>query len=67
MIRPMTAAVICPMTVAAAAPATSIRGKPNRPKIRIGSRMMLMTAPMSWVIMEYSVRPVDCSSRSKQN
>ena len=28
-----------------------IFGKPNRPKIRIGSKMMLMTAPVVWVIM----------------
>ena len=39
------AAMICPITVAMAAPATSKRGKPNNPKIRMGSRMMLMPAP----------------------
>ena len=29
--------------------------------------MMLVTAPISWVHMARVVRPVDCSSRSKQN
>ena len=29
--------------------------------------MMLMMAPVSWVIMARVVRPVDWSSRSKQN
>ena len=29
--------------------------------------MMLITAPSSWVHMARLVRPVDCSSRSKQN
>ena len=37
------------MTVAAAAPVMPIFGKPNRPKIRIGSKMMLMTAPVVWI------------------
>ena len=32
--------------------------------MRMGSRMMLMIAPMDWVIMVCTVRPVDCSSRS---
>ena len=41
----------CPITVAKAAPVTPILGKPIRPKIRIGSKMMLMTAPVVWVIM----------------
>ena len=38
-----------PITVAAAAPATPILGIPNMPKIRMGSRMMLITAPVSWL------------------
>ena len=63
----MMAAMICPATVAMAAPLTSSRGRPNQPKIRIGSSTMLMTAPISCVIIESFVRPVDCSSRSKQN
>ena len=63
--RASTAATICPSTVAAAAPATSIRGKGPRPKMSTGSMMMLMTAPTPWVIMEYMVRPVAWSSRSK--
>ena len=49
--RPRIAATICPVTVASAAPATSILGKPNRPKIMMGSRMMLMMAPVAWVNM----------------
>ena len=33
----------CPKTVAAAAPATPIFGKPRRPKIKIGSKVMITT------------------------
>ena len=58
------AAMICPITVAMAAPATSKRGKPNNPKIRMGSRMMLIPAPKIWVNMVRTVRPVDCKIRS---
>ena len=52
------------MTVAMAAPATPMAGKPNHPWIRMGSRMMLTMAPSDWVIMVYMVRPVACSRRS---
>ena len=65
--RAAAAATICPATVAMAAPATSIRGRPNQPKIRMGSSTMLMRAPVSWVHMARKVRPVDCRRRSKQN
>ena len=47
-----------PMTVANAAPATSILGKGPRPKIRMGSKMMLVTAPTAWAIIDWTVRPV---------
>ena len=57
-------AMHCPNTVAAAAPAMPISGNPYFPKIRIGSKMMLITAPTPWEIMVSSVRPVACSSRS---
>ena len=50
-----------------AAPATSSLGKPRRPKIKMGSITMLMAAPTIWEIMESLVRPVACSSRSRQN
>ena len=40
------------MTVAMAAPPTPMAGRPNQPKIKLGSRMMLMMAPVLWVIME---------------
>ena len=50
--------MICPSTVAAAAPATSILGKPKSPKIKMGSKMMLMMAPIPWVTMVYKVLPV---------
>ena len=60
----MQPATTWPSTVAAAAPATPIFGKPKRPKIIIGSKMMLMTAPAAWEIILYTVRPVDCSRRS---
>ena len=43
----MDAAITCPVTVATAAPATSRRGIPNMPKIRMGSRIILMMAPVS--------------------
>lgn len=41
-----------PITVAQAAPAMPIFGKPSRPKMRIGSRMIFVIAPTSCVIME---------------
>ena len=58
------AATHCPMTVAQAAPAMPMAGRPNLPWIRMGSRIMLMMAPVDWVIMVCTVRPVACSSRS---
>ena len=61
----MDAATICPNTVATAAPAIPMRGIPKYPKIRIGSRMILMIAPVDWVIIVYMVLPVACSSLSK--
>ena len=67
MIKARTAATICPITVATAAPATPIAGSPKYPKIRIGSRMILMIAPVPWVNMVNIVFPVDCSSLSKIN
>lgn len=59
------AARICPATVAAAAPAMPILGKPSRPKMRMGSKMMLNTAPIICVTMLQAVLPVLCSRRSK--
>ena len=56
-------AVICPMTVAAAAPFTPKAGAPQRPKIRIGSSTMLSSAPTSCDAIESAVRPVDCKRR----
>ena len=47
-----TMATICPNTVAAAAPRIPMAGTPRSPKIRIGSSMMLMMAPVPWVIMQ---------------
>ena len=38
-------ALICPITVAMAAPATPSAGKPSNPKIRIGSSIILTTQP----------------------
>ena len=49
-----------PMTVATAAPATPIFS----PKIKTGSRMMLMIAPKPWVYILRRERPVPWSSRS---
>ncbi len=54
------------MTVAMAAPAGPIAGSPHQPKMKNGSRMILVTAPMIWVHIEYFVRPVDCRKRSAQ-
>ena len=71
MIKFMVAATMqathCPITVATAAPVTPIFGAPRRPKIRIGSRMMLVMAPHSWEVMLKMVFPVDVSRRSKKN
>ena len=47
----ITAATICPKTVAIAAPITPIPGIPNHPNIRIGSNTMLITAPIVCVII----------------
>ena len=44
----------CPMTVATAAPATPILNT----KMKMGSRMMLITAPVPWVYMERMLWPV---------
>ena len=64
--KPSSMPPIWPITVAAAAPATPICGKPSRPKIMIGSRMMLMTAPVSCVVIDSMVLPVACIIRSKE-
>ena len=40
-----------PMTVAMAAPAASMRGTPNSPKMNTGSSTMLVSAPTIWVII----------------
>ena len=64
MMTDITAPTIWPMTVAAAAPATPIRGKGPRPKMSTGSMTMLMTAPTPWVHMVRAVLPVDWSRRS---
>ena len=56
---------VWPMTVARAAPATSIRGRGPRPKMRMGSRMMFTTAPAAWEIMDWKVRPVAWRIRSR--
>ncbi len=52
-------ALICPMMVATAAPSTPMAGKPNSPKMRIGSRRMLMTAPAACSSMGNTIRPTD--------
>lgn len=39
------AAAACPITVAMPAPAMPISGRPNQPKIRIGSSAMFTIAP----------------------
>ena len=61
---PTTMPMNCPKTVAYAAPATSSLGKGPSPKIRIGSKMILVMAPTAWTIMKSVAFPVDCSSRS---
>ena len=45
------AATIWPATVAAAAPTIPSFGAPNRPNISIGSRIILIIAPVPCVIM----------------
>lgn len=49
------------MMVARAAPRTPISGKPNSPKIMIGSRMMLTTQPSACISMGQTMLPVACS------
>ena len=53
-----------PSTVAIAAPAVPMAGRPHQPKMKKGSRMMLVTAPNICVHMESLVSPVDWSSFS---
>ena len=52
------------MTVAMAAPAMPMAGRPNQPKINTGSRRMFVMAPVAWVIILSTVRPVAWSRRS---
>ena len=63
-IRPRKKAQNWPVTVAMAAPLVSSRGNGPTPRISSGSRIMLMIAPVSWVVIESVVLPVDCISRS---
>jgi hypothetical protein len=51
--------------VAIAAPATSSRGAPSKPKMRIGSKMILITAPVRLQIIGAIIFPVDCRIFSK--
>ena len=64
MATPSAAPHHWPMTVASAAPATPMAGKPSRPKIMMGSKIILMTAPAIWLAIWYTVLPVDCKMRS---
>ena len=50
-ITAITAATIWPATVAAAAPTIPSFGAPSRPNISIGSRIILIIAPVPCVIM----------------
>ena len=50
--RARNMATIWPNTVAAAAPWIPIFGTPNRPKIRMGSSIILMMAPVPCVIIQ---------------
>ena len=65
IISPKMAAVTCPKIVAIAAPATPGLGKTPIPKISIGSRIILIMAPVNWDIILWKVRPDDCRRRSK--
>ena len=52
---------VCPHCAAfVQAPFTPSFGKPIRPKIRIGSKIRLTTAPISCETIDSTVRPVDC-------
>lgn len=53
----------CPMTVAMAAPRMPMAGQPSRPKIIMGSRIMLTTAPMMRETIDSTVSPTACKSR----
>ena len=51
---------ICPITVAKAAPLIPIAGAPNKPNIKIGSRIKFVKAPPICDAVESIVFPVDC-------
>ena len=44
---PIKAPKICPVTVAMAAPFTSSLGNPKSPKIKMGSKIKFITAPIT--------------------
>ena len=60
-IMPSTAETIWEKTVAIAAPLMPMAGKPNLPKIRIGSSTMLVTAPTADMVMHIPAWPTASS------
>ena len=58
----VSAATICPATVAAAAPAMPISGRPSMPKISSGSNIILVTAPAICAIIGVFMSPPACST-----
>ena len=54
-----------PMTVASAAPAVSIRGRPNQPKIKIGSRIRFVSDAAESVKIKRCAFPLAMTNRSK--
>ncbi len=64
--KPSDAPTAWPITVATAAPAVPIAGRPSQPKMNTGSSTMFVTAPAICVHMLSLDRPVDCRRRSTQ-
>ena len=53
------------MTVASAAPAVSMRGRPNQPKMKIGSRIRLVSDAADSVKIKRCDFPLAMTNRSK--
>ena len=59
-INVITIADHCPRTVATAAPAIPMQGEPNKPKIKIGSRIIFITAPTICAAIGSAIFPLAC-------
>ena len=64
MTIPANIPTVCPITVAMAAPSVSSLGTPNRPKIKIGSRIRFVTEAADNVNRNRPERPLAMTKRS---